>query len=278
MSIKIKNQVLFAVISFIAVMNLAHAEEHRPDKFRLAIGGYNLARYDSNISMTDPGLGTGISISPQDTLGIDTEGTVLRIEGYYRFSADHGLIYSWYSINSTGDKIIDEEFNWVDPGGNPITIPIGAQATSRHELDILKIGYLWSFHHSEKVELGLGAGLHITRLALGLDASITNPLNSTVKNVNTTVPLPVISLVLQYNVTPKLHWYLKSEAFLLKFDNWVGSYRDTSFGMEYRAWKHVALGAALSSNSLDIEENDPDYHLRFNNSIAGVMLYVATYF
>ena len=94
LSIKYIKHELFAVTSFIAMMNLAQAEESQPDKFRLAIGGYNLARYESNISMTESNLGAGISISPQDTLGIDIEGVVLRIEGYYRFSPDHSLTYS----------------------------------------------------------------------------------------------------------------------------------------------------------------------------------------
>jgi len=254
----------------------AQAEEPQADKFRLAIGGYALARYDSNISMSNPDLGVGISINPQDTLGIDTENTVLRIEGYYRIRPKHALTYAWYSINSTGNKIIEEEFEWVDPGGNPITIPVGAQVISKLDYDIFKVGYLWSFHHSDKVELGVGAGLHITRLTMALDASSTP--SGTLQNVNTTVPLPVVSFVLNYNVTPKFGWYLKTEAFALKFDDWLGTYRDTTFGMEYRAWKHVALGAGLSSNSLEIEEQDPNFHLEFNSSITGALLYVATYF
>jgi hypothetical protein len=113
---------------------------------------------------------------------------------------------------------------------------------------------------------------------VGLDASLTTPPNQSLQNVNTTVPLPVFSLVLKYNVTPKFHWYLKTEAFVLKFDKWTGGYRDATLGMEYRAWKHVALGAGLSSNSLDIEEDDPNHRLRYNNSISGALLYVATYF
>ncbi len=269
---------LFVVISLFAMVNLAWAEEVEPDKFRFAIGGYAIARYDSNISLTDPDLGAGISIDPQDTLGMDFESTVLRIEGYYRFHPKHALTYAWYSIDSTGSKILDEEFEWVGPGGNPITIEVGAQVISSLEYDIFKVGYLWSFHHTDKVELGVGAGLHITRLRMGLDASLTDPASQTLQNVNTTVPLPVLSLVLNYSVTPKFHWYLKTEAFLVKFDNWTGSYRDATLGMEYRAWKHVALGAGLSSNSLDIEEDDPNYQLKFDNTISGALLYVATYF
>ena len=253
------------------------AEESLTDRFRLSIGGYAIARYESNISLTDPDLGAGISINPQDTLGLDAESTVLRIEGYYRFRPKHALTYSWYSINSTGSKTIDEEFSWVDPGGNPIIIEAGALVNSNLDYDIFKVGYLWSFHHSDRVELGVGAGLHITRLALDLNASTTSS-GEDPQNVNTTVPLPVVSFVLNYNVTPKFRWYLKTEAFALKFDDWTGTYRDTTLGMEYRAWEHVALGAGLSSNALDLDEQGPNYHLRFNNTISGALLYVATYF
>jgi hypothetical protein len=73
--------VLFVVISLCATVSQAQAEDPPPDKFRIAIGGYTLARYDSAVSLTDTNLGAGISISPQDTLGMDIENTVLRIEG-----------------------------------------------------------------------------------------------------------------------------------------------------------------------------------------------------
>ena len=270
--------VLFAVISLFAMAGMAQAEEPLPDKFRLSIGGYALARFDSTISLTEPNLGAGISISPQDTLGLDIENQVLRIEGYYRFKPQHALTYSWYSIDSEGNKIIEQDFEWVDENGDPVTITAGAQAISNLDYDIFKVGYLWSFHHTDKVELGVGAGLHITRIALGMDVSTTSGGPLSTENVDTTVPLPVISLVLKYNVTPKFHWFLKTEAFALKFDKWAGSYRDATFGMEYRAWKHVALGAGLSANSLEIEEDDPKAELSFTNSISGGLLYVVTYF
>ncbi len=269
---------LFAAFSLLTMASQLHAEETVSDKFSFAIGGYALSRYESSISMTDPDLGAGISIDPQDALGISVDNSVLRIEGYYRFHPKHALTYSWYSINSTGNKTIDKQLEWVSPGGTPVTIPLGAQVTSSLDFDVFKVGYLWSFHHTNKVELGVGAGLHITRLTVGLDANITVPPNQFLRNVNTTVPLPVVSLVLKYNVTPRFHWYLKTEAFAIKFENWVGSYRDATLGMEYRVWKHLALGAGLSSNSLELAENDAEYRLRFDNSITGGLLYLATYF
>ena len=275
------NKLITAVLALcflFAMGNYARAEEPLPDKFRLSIGGYALARFDSNVSLTEPNLGLGASISPQNTLGMNIENTVLRLEGYYRFKPEHALTYSWYSINTNGNKTLQEEFDWVDEDGNSITIPFGAQVVSNMDYDIFKVGYLWSFHHTDKVELGVGAGLHITRLAIGLNASSTQPPGQAIEQVDTTVPLPVISVLLKYHITPKWSWYLKSEAFALKFDKWTGSYRDSTFGIEYRGWKHVALGAGLSANALEIEEDDPEYLLKYNNTIAGGLIYVATYF
>ena len=269
--------VILALCSLFAMLNQARAEEPLPDKFRLSIGGYALARFDSNISLTEPNLGAGVSISPQDTLGVNVENTVLRLEGYYRFKPEHALTYSWYSISSEGNKTLVDPFDWVDEDGNTITIGPG-QVISNLDYDIFKVGYLWSFHHTDKVEIGVGAGLHVTRIAVGLKATVTNPPGSAIEQVDTTVPLPVISVLLKYHITPKWSWYLKSEAFAMKFDKWTGSYRDSTFGIEYRGWKHVALGAGLSSNALELEEEDPEYLLKYNNTIAGGLIYVATYF
>ncbi len=125
-------------------------------------------------------------------------------------------------ISSTRTRTIDKPFKWVDPNGNSIVIPFGAQATGSLDFDILKTGYLWSFHHTDKIEPGMGIGLHVTRLELGLDTSTTIPAIRSAKIVDTTVALPVISLTLKYPVTPGFHWYVKSETIVLTFDNWTG--------------------------------------------------------
>ncbi len=270
--------VMLAVLSFLASTGLTHAEEAVQDKFRLSIGTYALTRYESTISLTNPDLGTGVSVDPQRTLGVDLENSVLRIDGHYRFRPKHALTFTWFSINSDGDRIIEEEFDWENEAGDTITIPVGAKVVSSLSYDILKVGYLWSFHRTDKVEMGVGAGLHITRFSFDLDASVTTPPSQSIQDTETTIPLPVISLIVKYNVTPKFHWYAKSEVFALKFDNYTGSFSDVTLGMEYRAWRHVALGVGFSTSSLDIEEDDSDYILRFDNTINGGLLYVATYF
>ncbi|KPK40098.1 MAG: hypothetical protein AMJ69_03740 [Gammaproteobacteria bacterium SG8_47] len=255
----------------------AHAEEAEPDKFKLAVGGYTLGRYTSTVSVTDPDVGGGVSLDPQDTLGLETEQTVLRLDGYYRFNPRHSLTYSWYRITSDGNKNVEQEFDWVDDDGNQITIPVGARVDTRLTYNILKVGYLWSFYHSDKVELAFGGGLHSTQLKIQLQAETTSS-GLDARDVKTTVPLPVLSFRLGYHVTPKLHWYLSSEAFALAFDEWSGSYTDSTLALEYRAWRNVGLGLGLGSNALEVNRDSNEYNLRYNNRVTGILAYVAGYF
>ena len=99
-----------------AGINLAHAEGSVPDKFNISIGAYSVFRTDATISLTEQGLGAGISISPEDTLGLDSEQTVLRLTGYYRFTKEHALNYSWYRITSQGNH------NWGPIIGVRVTL------------------------------------------------------------------------------------------------------------------------------------------------------------
>lgn len=260
-----------------ATVNLAHADDEVANKYRIALGGYLLSGYDSAISLTEPDIGAGVSISPEDTLGLKTEQTVLRIDGQYRINDTHSITASWYRISTDGYKSIEHSFDWIDENGNPVTIPVGAKANTALDFDIYKLGYLWSFYHTDKVELAVGAGLHITRIAIGLNTSTTSSgVNS--KNVSTSLPLPVLSFGLIYAVTPDFAWYIKSEFFALSFDNWEGRYTDTTAGIEYRAFENVSVGLGFAGNSLKVTEKASDYKFTFDNRITGVLLYAATYF
>ena len=267
----------FTMFLFYGTMHPAYAEDNLPDKFKIVLGGYTLVRSDTTMSLTEPNTGAGISIDPRDTLGIETEKTVARLEGYYRFNEQHALTYSWYAISSDGTKTLADEINWVDENGDNITIPIGASVKASMDYDIFKLGYLWSFYHNDKIELSAGAGLHVTRVAIGIDTATTSS-GIDAKKVSTTVPLPVLSFGLTYHVTPKYSWYLKSEAFYLEFEDWTGSYTDSMLGMEYRVWERLGLGVALASNALKVTEDTSDYEFTYGNRISGAFMYAAAYF
>lgn len=273
----LKKIAFLLVALLLTTSSIAHAKEAIDDRFKIALGGYTLVRDDTTISLTEPTLGVGISIDPENTLGLETKQTVLRLDGHYRFTKEHALTYSIYSLSSTGNKLLETEFEWLDEDGNTITIPVGANVDTSLDYDIFKLGYLWSFYHSDKIEVAFGAGLHMTRVAIVLSAVSTGTdLNA--KDTSTSLPLPVVSLGMIYNVTPKFSWHMKSELFALKFEEWDGIYTDTQIGIEYRAFNNVGLGIGLGSNSLKVTKETSEEKFIFDNRISGVLVYAAAYF
>ena len=265
------------VIMLVTTTSIAHAEAVVSDKFKIALGGYTLIRSDTTMSLTEPNLGAGISISPEDTLGLETKQTVLRLDGHYRFTKKHALTYSIYSLRSQGNKTLETEFEWLDENGDTITVPVGANVDTSFDYDIFKVGYLWSFYHTDKIEVAFGAGLHLTRIAVSLDTDTTSS-GVDAKDTSTSLPLPVVSLGFVYNVTPKFSWHIRSELFALKFEEWDGLYTDNQLGMEYRAFKNVGLGIGLGSSALKVTRETGEEKFIFDNRITGVLIYAAAYF
>jgi len=266
---------LAAVVLAIAGITDAGAEED--DRFKLSAGGFSVFRYDSIISLTARSVGLGVSFSPEDSLDLDPKQTVVRLDGRYRFSERHALTFSWYSITSDGARLLEDDIEWVDLIGNQIVIPAGTGITSSLGYDIYKVGYLWSFYHNDKVELSVGGGLHLTAAEVRLNAA-TTVSSVGLRSAEATVPLPVVSFKMNYDITPKLDWYLQAELFSIALGDWDGTYSDVQLGMEYRVFQNLGLGIGLASSSLKLIEDTRSVRFDFENRVTGVYLFATGHF
>jgi len=253
------------------------AMAQQDDKFELSVGAYSVFRYESAVSLTETNLGAGISISPRDTLGLDGEQTVFRLDGLYRFNSNHAMTFSWFRINANASKTLTDDIEWVDENGDTITIPTGVSVSSSLGYDIYKLGYLWSFYRSDKVELAAGAGLHLAEVNIGLDVD-SAIIGSELRTATSNVPMPVLSFVLDYNVTPKFDWFFRSQLFAIDLGDWRGVYSDIELGMQYQLFEHIGIGAGLGSNGLDVVHEDDDTRFEFENRISGVHFFISANF
>lgn len=247
------------------------------DKVEVSAGGYAVYQYDSSISLTETNAGIGVSFSPRDTLGLDGEQTVFRLEGRYRVKQNHSMTFSWYRISSDSNKTLADDIEWVDEDGNAIVIPSGTRASASLAYDIYKIGYLWSFYQSDKVELAAGAGLHLANVSIGL-AVESGLFDSELRTAKSDLPMPVLSFALDYSVTPKFDWYLRSELFAIDLGEWRGLYSDIQIGVEYQIFEHVGVGAGLGSNSLEVVREYDNTRFDFENRVAGLHIFMAAKF
>ena len=270
---------MLACIATLALLGGAPAMSDEYEKFELTAGGYVVFQYDSVVSLTETNVGVGISFSPRDTLGLEGEQTVFRLDGLYRFKPNHALTFSWYRINSNSTKTLLDDIDWVDEDGNTVTIPIGTSVSSSLGYDIYKVGYLWSFYRTDKVELSAGAGLHLADV--GLELAVTGGVfGAELRTATSDVPMPVGSFGLEYSVTPKLGWYLDAQLFALDLGEWRGVYSDFQLGVTYQLFEHVGAGVALGSNNLEIvrEYDNEDVRFDYDNRVSGLYLFLSANF
>ena len=125
--------------------------------------------------------------------------------------------------------------------------------------------------------MSVGAGLHVTEVDVGLTAEVTNTGIAT-GDADTTLPLPVVGFRMNYNITPKFSWYVRTEIFSLQFEDLDGAYSTAQLGLEYRAFEHVGFGLGVASDALILTEEKKHSRFQFKNRLTGLHAFVSVAF
>ena len=247
------------------------------DKYYLRIGAFiplasrTQVRADTNYFLS-------ATIDTEKTLGQDRPDITPRIEAYWRYHPNHSLGFTYYKLDQNGSKIIEEELVFDEE-----TTFLAGEVNSYLNQETLKLDYTYSFYRTNKVELGLSAGLHITEFDFGISGEANTfepdgtPIGTGVfakTGVDVTALLPVVGFKLNYNFTPRTRLLYKTDIFALRFDKYKGSLVDTGIMVEYQAWKHVGIGGGLNSIQIQAESDEDNGTVGFQNRVLGAQLYL----
>ena len=264
---KFLTYILFTVVTLSAT--LLQAEEAVSDDFQLRLGGYILTDQDTDIRVSTRGLGASINL--QDLFEMETKSRVFRLDGYYRFTPKHAIQFSWYSINNSSQSDENIDFEWGDKN-----ISATGALNTFFNTDIYKVNYLYSFYHTEEVELALSAGLHITTLDVGFSGSYTTngASGNSGEGAKVTAPLPVAGFRLNYNILPKLSVNFAVDYFFLTFDAYSGALSDSLLTIDYRIMRNFGMGIGYNSTRMRLKADlDDDVVLNINHDVSGALVY-----
>jgi hypothetical protein len=259
-----------AAFTIVSAAPVRADEGFLPHTFMLRLGGYAIQSADTIVRLDAANAPVGAYVDFHETLGGDTRSTVFRLDSLYRFNDHHALGFAWYAVQFTGSRVLSKEIKW---GG--ITYPANTQVDSELTFDVYKLNYQYSLFHNAEAELGASFGFHIMRLFTGVsDSSIGQS-----RSKAATAPLPVWGLFADYNVTPRFSLYYNYQFFFINSDDKVrGGLQDFLFGLEYRLFRNVALGAAYNRFSMKAEIKKDVATLNLDTSWNGGMLYGSVYF
>jgi len=245
------------------------------DKFKINIGAMYVTNFETEMQIGPSKRALNASINTKDQLGMNYDTNVFRLDGYYRFNEKHSIDFSYFSVKSSGERVINQDIS--DWGENNDTISAGASVSSYFNMDIYKLNYVYSFYHNKDVELGLSIGLHVTNLDVGLNASgtISGVASDTlVSSSQLLAPLPVVGFRGEYTIIDKtLFAQYKADYFYLHYDDFEGSFISTTINLEYRFLDNYGLGIGYNSNNLELAADNGNVRLDVKNSLSGATAY-----
>jgi hypothetical protein len=249
------------------------AEEATPseptDKLMIRGGWAYVFGATADVSVGGPVLGVGANVDLTKTLGVDNSTDAFRLDGLYRFNDRHAVGLSWYRVGLSGDKSLNQDILINDQ-----TVGAGTSTQTGLNFRIYRLLYNYSFYHNDKVELGVSPGLYMMRTTFNFAAQgiINNvPGTSTVVNEQLTIPLPSIGLIANYNITPKLQFQSRYDFFYLTVGDYTGTMFELYAGLEYRLFKHFAMGAAYDRLTAGLSgSGEQGFNVNFGYNLAYV--------
>ena len=186
------------------------------------------------------------------TLGGDTNTDAFRTDALYRFNDRHAVGFTWYRVGLSGDKVTNQQLQVGDD-----VVAAGATTQTSLSFSIYRLLYNYSFYRDDKVELGISPGLYVMQTKFNFAAQGTingAPGVSAVVNDGVTLPLPSVGLVANYNIMPKLQFQSRFDVFYVSINDYTGAMFEFYAGLEYRLFRHFAMGAAYDRLSANLIE------------------------
>lgn len=239
-----------------------------------------IATLDSAFRLGSDNIGIGVDLNVENFLGLDSSDRAFRLDAGYRFGSSrrHAVDFSWFRFNREGQNTLTEDVE-IPPELGGGTIPTGVTISSIFNFDIIKTKYNYSLLMDDRVNIKLGGGLYVMPIEFGLGR-----LGQDRAEESITAPLPVFGLGFDVAITPK--WIFKSglDIFYIKIDDFEGSILDVQASLEYRAWKHIAIGGGVEALDvgLEVTEDTSWPGLSFVGNVQftyfGAQLYLKLYF
>lgn len=210
----------------------------------------------------------GTTINFNEDLGLESNASTVKLDGYWRFNNHHSIRADWYRVDRSGQRTLEIDINFGDR-----FFQAGADVNSLFNVEIIDAMYQYSFYNTEKVEFAVQGGLHITTLDVGIDD--TNAALS--ESASVTAPLPVFGFAARYNFFPKLSVNFNWKSLELEVGDFGGNLTEMSLLAEHRTFKRLGFGFGLQRFDMDLEASHDGFSGLFKNRWDGIYLYLMGY-
>jgi len=248
------------------------------DRYSFWLGAF-FPNVDSRFRLDSSAGVPGDEIDFEDTLGLE-DGKTVGFGGFrWRISPRNLVEFELVQLNRSGQ--IGGISKPLDIGDYEIRV--GGQIETEFDVTIGRLTYGYTFINTDKSEVALKAGLHLTEVHTLFRLSgavykdgipVGTPSSIVEEGEDVAAPLPHLGLSYGYAFTPKLGFRAQGLAFALKISGYEGSLLDLGLDVQYRPWSKFGVGAGLRYFNITVDDNrDADSRSRFVFEYFGPVIY-----
>lgn len=208
-------------------------------------------------------------IDLESTLGLDDNETVWQFDGTFRIGTYHRIELGYYELGRAATTTLDSAFT---SGGE--TFDSGMVVNSRSSAKIAKVAYAYSLMSDAQKELGVIAGIHVTKA----ETEIASPDTGQVVSSKLSAPLPVIGMFGSVSIGRKIQLEGKVSVFRMSFDIYEGSLNYVYLGLRRSLGQYGGFGIGYNYYSMRLGSNDAALSGELRLKHKGPLLFLSAQF
>lgn len=213
------------------------------DRFTVR-GGPFFADHATRARIDSESLGIGTLVDLESDLGLETRTRDARVDAALRLGRRHTLRGGYLRLSRGAAVQLQRRIQW---GDEVFDLDVGVE--SAIELILVPISYRFSLIKSDRLDLGLSAGV----FAAFLDARLDAPSASVEESESLGAPLPVLGADVDIALAPGLFLLAGAELFSLSIEEIDGSWSEIRSGIEYFPLRNIGIGAAYRHVSVQVD-------------------------
>jgi hypothetical protein len=223
-------------------------ESFRAPGFEFRLGVY-WNRTDSTIVQAPIDDSGREELDMEDVLGVNRRKSIIHFEGVLRFAHYHRIEIGHFELGRDSETTLLEDIRLGDE-----VFPAGTEIDVDAELRVTKAAYGFSLMNDAQKELGVLAGVHITRYRADVTAAETG------QQVETSVrtPLPVIGAYGSVAIGAKTDLNANLQIFRMEFDHYSGSLNNLYVGVNHYFGDSIGAGIGYNIYAMDLDSPDED--------------------
>jgi len=219
-----------------------------------------LIRLDSTGSTTPDGT----ELNAEEDLGLDDVVDQARIEFNVRMAERSNVRVDYFKLNRFSEVTLAEDMEFGD-----FSFDAGDRFRTKLDFRDLSLTYTYSLFKGEKVEAGLGLGLHVFEIhAEGGEPGTLNGDRDSEAGV-----FPTAAVNFAYRISKRWAVTARYNGLQVSSDDGEGSYSDAHADIQYRWRKNFTIGIGYTRINIDLELTDVDEPFMFNLDTKGPELF-----